>query len=235
MTKPILEAKDISKTYQDGQHALTVFDRLNLTVMPGETLAVMGPSGSGKTTLLQCLSALDLPTKGGIWIDGHATHTLKESARNQLRRHTLGFIFQFHHLIPELTALENVALPLLLQSYAAKAATQEATLLLEKVGLGARLKHKPHQLSGGERQRVAVARALVTKPKCILADEPTGNLDQQTAVTVMQLFLSLSQAQGSALVVVTHDTQVAQLMQSQLYLSQGRLEGVVETARGQVA
>ncbi len=223
MINPILEAKDIRKTYQDGHHTLTIFDQLSLTVMPGETLAIMGPSGSGKTTLLQCLSALDLPTHGIIRIDGHATNQLKETERNRLRRHALGFIFQFHHLIPELTALENVALPLLLQSQTAQAATQAAMALLEKVGLAQRLNHKPHQLSGGERQRVAVARALISRPKCILADEPTGNLDQQTALGVMKLLLTLSREQGSALIVVTHDTQVAQLMQHQLHLTQGKL------------
>lgn len=223
MINPILAAKNISKTYQDGHHVLTIFDQLSLTVMPGETLAIMGPSGSGKTTLLQCLSALDLPTHGTICIDGHITRDLKETEKNQLRRHALGFIFQFHHLIPELTALENVALPLLLQAHTAEAASQAATALLAKVGLGERLHHKPHQLSGGERQRVAVARALIARPQCILADEPTGNLDQETALGVMQLLLTLSQAQGSALVVVTHDPKVAELMQHQLHLSQGKL------------
>jgi lipoprotein-releasing system ATP-binding protein len=224
MTDPAtLTCEHVSKHFEEAGHRLEVLRDVNLVVERGETLAIVGASGSGKTTLLQILGGLDLPTSGTVRIKGRSFAELPDNARGRLRNEALGFVYQFHHLLPEFSALENVAMPLMVRRLPVAEAEREARAFLERVGLGARLTHRPAQLSGGERQRAAVARALVTRPQLVLADEPTGNLDGANARGVLELMLELNRELGTSLVIVTHATEIAARMQRVLVLEDGRL------------
>ncbi len=219
----VVRAEALGKTYAEGSLRTPVFDRLDFAVHPGETVAVLGASGAGKSTLLHLLGGLDTPTAGEVYVAGQKMSALSDAARGQLRNRALGFVYQFHHLLPEFTALENVMLPVLLGGASIPDATSRARELLESVGLGHRLEHKPGELSGGERQRAAVARALVNRPACVLGDEPTGNLDEKTAAAVFAQMLELNRAHRTSLVLVTHDRGLARRLDRVLELHEGRL------------
>jgi lipoprotein-releasing system ATP-binding protein len=230
MTDSVLEAIDVHKNFRQGPVTLEVLQGIALRIDAGERLAIVGASGSGKTTLLQILGGLDHPTSGKVLIDGRDIHGLNETDRGVLRNHALGFVYQFHHLLPEFSAVENVAMPLLVRRMAPVAARDRAAELLERVGLAKRMDHRPHQLSGGERQRAAVARALVTQPKLVLADEPTGNLDGANAEQVFALMLELNRERATSLVVVTHDSRLAARMDRVLEIDGGILRENVSSA-----
>jgi lipoprotein-releasing system ATP-binding protein len=219
----VLEARGVQKSFTQGPVTLEVLQGVMLQVAAGERIAIVGASGSGKTTLLQILGGLDKPTTGQVLVDGQDIHALGEDARGMLRNRALGFVYQFHHLLPEFSALENVAMPLLVRRTGTDQARARARAILERVGLAERLNHRPYQLSGGERQRAAVARALVTEPKILLADEPTGNLDGGNAESVFELMLELNRERGTSLVIVTHDMRLATRMERVFEIQGGRL------------
>lgn len=219
----ILNAKDLCFAYQQEAENLVILDGLELHVAQGESVAVVGASGSGKSTLLHILAGLDIPQRGEVSICGEAITNASDRQRTHLRNRLMGFVYQFHHLLPEFSARENVAMPLLIRGEAKSKALIEADKLLERVGLAARSKHRPGELSGGERQRTAIARALVSKPSCLLADEPTGNLDQESAATAFALMQEIVSEQNGALIIVTHDTALAERMDRCYHLSKGKL------------
>jgi lipoprotein-releasing system ATP-binding protein len=225
MTKSaVIQCEDISKRFVDGELETQVLHDINLTINAGDQIAIVGSSGSGKSTLLHLLGGLDTPTNGTVHIQGQDISALSVAAASKMRNKTLGFVYQFHHLLPELDAVENVALPLVIGGTKPKTALAQAAVLLEKVGLDHRLTHKPSELSGGERQRTAIARALITQPACLLADEPTGNLDHHTAEQVFDLMLELNANLDTALVIVTHDTTLANRMDKVLTLRDGKFQ-----------
>lgn len=223
----VLACHNLHKSFNDGVLNVDVLKGINLTVKAGERIAIVGPSGSGKSTLLQLLGGLDEASQGDIFIDNQALRSLNEKQLCKLRNRQLGFIYQFHHLLPEFTALENVAMPLLIAKMPVKHAFNKAKDILTKVGLEKRLQHKVGQLSGGERQRTAIVRALVNQPRCILADEPTGNLDQATASKSYDVMLELNQAMNTSMLVVTHDLNLAKRMDRILSLQEGQLQEIV--------
>lgn len=219
----ILQCKNLTKRYSQGHLDVEVLKGVDLEVMAGQRLAIMGASGSGKSTLLHLLGGLEKPTAGSVMLDGVDLQAVSGHKLSRLRNTGLGFIYQFHHLLGEFTVLENVAMPLLIGPHSVKSAQQQATEILKRVGLGHRIEHKPGELSGGERQRAAVARALINRPKCVLADEPTGNLDSKTAEQIYQLMLELNQELQVSFLVVTHDPDLAARMDNVLHMEDGLL------------
>ncbi len=222
-SSPVLECRSVARRFREGSSVLEVLSDVNFTVAPGERVAIIGASGSGKTTLLQILGGLDNPDDGEVYVAGLAMHNGSEVRRGDLRNRHIGFVYQFHHLLPEFSAAENVAMPLLIRRLVKADAMARAEALLTRVGLGERLTHKPGELSGGERQRAAVARALITEPSLVLADEPTGNLDAGNGRHVLDLMLELNRELGTSLVVVTHDLSIAERMDRVLVLENRRL------------
>lgn len=225
MSAPVLVCERVTRSYQQGEAQYAILDRLDLTVNAGQTVAIMGASGAGKSTLLHLLGGLDVPDSGRISVAGTELNSISDADRGRLRNRFLGFIYQFHHLLAEFSALENVAMPLLIRSLSPMDAQTRATTMLEQVGLGHRLDHRPSQLSGGERQRAAIARALVTRPACVLADEPTGNLDRRNSARALDLMLELNRELETSLVIVTHDASIAERMDRVLVLEDGTLHG----------
>ena len=226
--QPVVVARDITKIYHDGTDELQILSGVNISVDLGEMLAIVGASGSGKSTLLHILGLLDEATSGEVLIDGQSSLNFSEKERSIIRNRKLGFVYQFHHLLPEFSALDNVAMPLIVRRVPRKDARAQAAEVLEKVGLAERMIHNPSQLSGGERQRVALARALVTQPLCLLADEPTGNLDSKTAANMFELLVRIRQDFNTAFIIVTHDQKLANLADRQLMMERG----VLSTAQG---
>jgi lipoprotein-releasing system ATP-binding protein len=221
--QPVLVAKNVTKVYHDGTDELQILSGVNISVDLGEMLAIVGASGSGKSTLLHILGLLDEPTSGEVFIDGQSNLNLSEKDRSAIRNQKLGFVYQFHHLLPEFSALDNVAMPLIVRRVSRADAREQAAEVLKKVGLAERMMHNPSQLSGGERQRVALARALVTQPLCVLADEPTGNLDSKTAANMFDLLVQVRQDFNTAFIIVTHDQKLADLADRQLIMERGVL------------
>lgn len=219
----VLSCRNLSKRYEEGPQSVVVLDDLQLELHPGERVAIVGSSGSGKSTLLNMLGGLDTPSSGSVWLAGEELSALNEKQRGLLRNRALGFVYQFHHLLAEFTALENACMPLLIGKTPIAEARQHASELLERVGLGHRLSHKPAELSGGERQRVAIARALINRPGLVLLDEPTGNLDNHTAQGIQELMRELSSQSQTAFLIVTHDLQLARQMDRVLSLEDGKL------------
>jgi lipoprotein-releasing system ATP-binding protein len=219
----VLQCRGLGRIYSEGPADVEVLSHVDLAVRSGEQMAIIGASGSGKSTLLHLLGGLDEPTTGDVLVDGIDINKLNQSRRGQLRNRTLGFVYQFHHLLPEFTALENVAMPLLIRRDSRDSAMAQATEMLQRVGLQHRQMHKPGELSGGERQRAALARAMVTRPLCVLADEPTGNLDRRTAEAVYELMLQLNEESRTAFVIVTHDQGLAERMNRTCLLEDGVL------------
>lgn len=219
----ILHCQQLGMTYTEGPNHVQVLSDINLHIEQGERIAIVGASGSGKSSLLHLLGGLDLPSSGSVWIDGQEMSGLSDKKRGLIRNEYLGFVYQFHHLLPEFTAVENVAMPLFIRGEDATKAKQKASKLLDEIGLGHRLEHRPIELSGGERQRTAIARALVTEPNVVLADEPTGNLDVNTASAVFDMMMSLNKRVGTALVMVTHDNALASKMDKRYHLENGTL------------
>jgi lipoprotein-releasing system ATP-binding protein len=223
MSDVFLSTKDLSKHFSESELRVDVLKGVDFSIKKNESVAIIGASGSGKSTLLHLLGGLDIPDKGEVLINGKSMSNLNDEQRGEMRNKHLGFIYQFHHLLPEFTALENVAMPLLIRHDNPKEALNKAAVLLDKVGLSDRVQHRPGELSGGERQRAAIARALVTEPACILADEPTGNLDEKTADQVFELILELNQNSGTSLIMVTHNLELSKRVDRVVELKEGVL------------